>query len=260
MLTTTTKKPTRFVLLECPCTTQFKTSVANGKSKTCCPACAAINQKTAITKPLLQSEYNMKIIKDLGSINNHRWATFECTHCHTHFDARASGKAAKSQLLCSTCATSSIRGTDDSLYYIWNGIKQRCYNPSRKDYARYGGVGVTMADEWKNDSMAFITWCKNNGWNKSLVIDKDIKSKQLGIFPAIYAPHTVSFITPQENAEASLAKPVLQFNMNNVLITEHESCTKAALALGKPKVAKSSIANCCRGVSNTAYGFIWKFK
>ena len=260
MLTETTIKPTRFVILECPCSNHFKTSVTNGKAKTCCPACAANNQKAAITKPLLQSDYKMQIIKDLGSVNGNRRAIFECTHCHSHFDARASSKAAKNQQLCNTCATSSIRGTDEPLYHIWNGIKQRCYSPARKDYSRYGGVGITMADEWKDDPIAFITWCKANGWNNTLVIDKDIKSAQLGICPPIYAPHTLSFVTPQENAEAASAKAVLQFSLDNTFIAEHDSCTKAALSLGKPKIAKSSIANCCRGVSNTAYGFIWKFK
>jgi hypothetical protein len=38
---------------------------------------------------------------------------------------------------------------------IWRGIKDRCYNPNRPEYKLYGGRGVVMCDEWKNDFTAF---------------------------------------------------------------------------------------------------------
>lgn len=38
---------------------------------------------------------------------------------------------------------------------IWRGIKDRCYNPNRPEYPLYGGRGITMCDEWKNDFTAF---------------------------------------------------------------------------------------------------------
>lgn len=38
---------------------------------------------------------------------------------------------------------------------IWRGIKDRCYNPNRPEYKRYGGRGIKMCDEWKNDFTAF---------------------------------------------------------------------------------------------------------
>jgi hypothetical protein len=116
-----------------------------------------------------------------------------------------------------------------------------------------------MADEWKDDPSAFISWCKANGWDSSLVIDKDIKSKELGIEPAVYSPDTVSFITAQENAEAANAKTVYQFTLEGKFVKTFESTVKAALALGKPTTSKSSIANCCRGVTHTAFGFVWRY-
>ena len=66
---------------------------------------------------------------------------------------------------------------------------------------RYGAIGVTMCDEWKDDVEAFYDWCMANGWNTSLVLDKDIKCKELGINPAVYSPETISMITAQENVE-----------------------------------------------------------
>ena len=218
-------------------------------------------------KPLNQEDFYMKIIEDLGRTTANenttklgRYAIFECPECLNHFKARATGATAKKQRCCGTCASTSKRMTNHSLYAIWNGIKQRCYNPLRKDYHKYGGKGVTMAEEWKDDPVAFIEFCENNGWTKDKVIDKDIKSKELGIFPAVYSPETLSFITPQENAEEANAKPVLQFDLEGNFIQEFPSTVKAALFLGKSYQAKSSIANCCRGLNKTSFGFIWKYK
>lgn len=41
------------------------------------------------------------------------------------------------------------------LYKKWHGIKARCYNVNNKYYNRYGGRGIFMSDEWKNDFEIF---------------------------------------------------------------------------------------------------------
>ena len=38
---------------------------------------------------------------------------------------------------------------------VWRGIKQRCLNPKHKQYPDYGGRGITICDEWKDDFQAF---------------------------------------------------------------------------------------------------------
>ena len=40
----------------------------------------------------------------------------------------------------------------------WVLIKQRCYNPKATDYDLYGGKGVTIAPEWKDDFVAFLDY------------------------------------------------------------------------------------------------------
>lgn len=35
------------------------------------------------------------------------------------------------------------------IYYIWNSMKQRCSNKNFKDYAIYGGRGITYCDKWE---------------------------------------------------------------------------------------------------------------
>jgi len=41
-------------------------------------------------------------------------------------------------------------------YRSWLAMKDRCYNPNSKKYADYGGRGITICDEWKNDFRKFI--------------------------------------------------------------------------------------------------------
>ena len=216
-------------------------------------------------QPLIPSDYKMKLIQDLGRVpsksNPHRFyrhAIFECPKCKQHFEARATGPKARTQESCISCI-GDHKLSKDPLYAIWNGIRQRCYNPKRKDYPKYGGIGVTMCEEWKDSPESFITWCKANGWSPELVVDKDIKSAQLGLDIPIYSPETISFITTQENAKAANAKQVSQYTIDNEYIATFDSCVDAALSLSKPYAAKSAIANCCRGVNHTAYGFIWKY-
>ncbi len=75
----------------------------------------------------------------------------------------------------------------------------RCYDINNKQYSVYGKLGITIDKIWKNNPEKFITWCLNNGWKQGLQIDKDIKCQELNIYPKIYAPNTISFISSKEN-------------------------------------------------------------
>lgn len=41
-------------------------------------------------------------------------------------------------------------------YSSWECMKARCFNPKNKKYHRYGGRGVTVCKEWKNDFQQFL--------------------------------------------------------------------------------------------------------
>ena len=53
------------------------------------------------------------------------------------------------------------------LYRLWAGIKTRCYTPSNTSYARYGGRGIGMCDEWRNSFEAFRDWAVASGYDQS---------------------------------------------------------------------------------------------
>ena len=51
------------------------------------------------------------------------------------------------------------------LYSVWNSMKGRCFCETDKSFAYYGGRGITVCDEWKNDFQAFYDWAIANGYD-----------------------------------------------------------------------------------------------
>lgn len=60
-----------------------------------------------------------------------------------------------------------------TLYGIFYGLIERCYNKDRKEYPDYGGRGITICDEWLNDFKVFYDWAINNGWVKKLTLERE---------------------------------------------------------------------------------------
>lgn len=58
------------------------------------------------------------------------------------------------------------------LYSIWLNMKNRCNNVRGQNYANYGGRGITVCEQWRNDFEAFYQWAVNNGYNDTLTIDR----------------------------------------------------------------------------------------
>ncbi len=55
---------------------------------------------------------------------------------------------------------------------IYQGMKQRCYNPKRPNYKYYGGRGIVICDEWQCNPQAFYDWSMANGYADDLTIDR----------------------------------------------------------------------------------------
>jgi hypothetical protein len=80
------------------------------------------------------------------------------------------------------------------LYAAWKGIKARCFNQRTKAFRNYGGRGITIWPEWRDDPIAFVKWCLDNGWEPRLTIDR---------FPDAngnYAPDNIRFVTKSDNS------------------------------------------------------------
>lgn len=62
--------------------------------------------------------------------------------------------------------------TNTRLYNIYRKMIHRCYNKNAKDYKYYGGRGIKVYKEWRNDFMAFYNWSMNHGYDNTLTIDR----------------------------------------------------------------------------------------
>jgi hypothetical protein len=58
------------------------------------------------------------------------------------------------------------------IYGIWSGIKTRCYNKHWKNHKNYGGRGISVCEEWRNNFQAFYDWAMSNGYSDELTIDR----------------------------------------------------------------------------------------
>ena len=51
-------------------------------------------------------------------------------------------------------------------------MKQRCFNPNNPEFHWYGGRGITVCEEWKNNFQAFYDWAMSNGYQDNLTVDR----------------------------------------------------------------------------------------
>ena len=62
--------------------------------------------------------------------------------------------------------------TNTRLHRIWHCMINRCTYEKGKDFPFYGGRGIKVCDEWKNDFKAFFDWAMENGYSDKLSIDR----------------------------------------------------------------------------------------
>ena len=107
------------------------------------------------------------------------------------------------------------------LYGIWSDMRLRCYDEKNIAYHRYGGRGITICDEWKNDVKAFYDWATANGYKDSLTIDRINNDGN-------YCPENCRWATVKEQASN---------RRSNILVTHNgktQTMKKWANEVGTP--------------------------
>lgn len=58
------------------------------------------------------------------------------------------------------------------LHWVWQAMKDRCSNTHNKQFADYGGRGITVCNEWLQNFTAFRDWAISNGYQEGLTIER----------------------------------------------------------------------------------------
>ena len=94
---------------------------------------------------------------------------------------------------CPECKPLAVR--KEKLYHVYYGILQRCYNTNNPSYAKYGGRGITMCDEWMASYDTFKEWAYQNGYYEGCNLTIDRVDSSSG-----YTPDNCRWISLSENS------------------------------------------------------------
>lgn len=114
-----------------------------------------------------------------------RGATSGCIRCHPGRSNRRTHGMKKTRL-----------------YNIWCGMKRRCLLKTDAAYPHYGGRGITVCLEWRDNFKSFATWAYANGYSDDLTLDR--KNNNLG-----YEPGNCRWAThAEQNRNYSRNRPI----------------------------------------------------
>lgn len=126
-----------------------------------------------------------ELIEDLGCLyprensnNKKHYGIYKCG-CGANFKAVVSRIKSGHTKSCgcfrkkSTSERRYIHGmTHHPLYGVWGDMKKRTSDKNNKSFENYGGRGISVCDEWKDDFTSFYNWSINNGYKKGIEIDR----------------------------------------------------------------------------------------
>ena len=112
-------------------------------------------------------------VKSLGKIDGkYRWlCKCDCGNEVTHTVSEFRSGQVKScgclrNELISKVNRTHGKSNKSRLYNVWNGMRQRCNDPSHKSYENYGGRGIKVCTEW-DDFEVFEKWAIENGYDEN---------------------------------------------------------------------------------------------
>ncbi len=94
--------------------------------------------------------------------------TLSVTYSLLNGDAQSCGCMSREKIK----ATNTTHGKSNTkIYNVWVGIKKRCSNQNYEHYARYGGRGICLCEEWKSFPK-FYEWAMSNEYSEELTIER----------------------------------------------------------------------------------------
>lgn len=104
------------------------------------------------------------------------------------------------------------------LFKIWCGMKKRCTNPKSNRFKNYGGRGITICEEWKNDFQAFYDWSMSHGYTDELTIDRiDVNGN--------YEPSNCRWVNNKVQANNRTNNKIITYNGESHTLTQWSEIT-----------------------------------
>jgi hypothetical protein len=120
----------------------------------------------------------------------------KCLECGTAFFVEYPKKKTKyCSSVCYGRAKSKSLGVPTErkwLHQIYKGMVNRCENPAHLTYSSYGGRGVCVCREWREDRQAFYEWAMATGFSVGMEIDRIDATKG-------YEPNNCRWATRSQN-------------------------------------------------------------
>lgn len=104
------------------------------------------------------------------------------------------------------------------LYMYWLSMRQRCFYPKTNGYKNYGGRGITVCEEWRNNFENFRNWALSNGYKVGLTLDRIDPNDD-------YCPDNCRWATIKEQSNNKRNNHVLELNGEKHTISEWSEIT-----------------------------------
>lgn len=131
------------------------------------------NRLTTISNSYFKQigKYKRKFIKCKCICGKELEVRFDCLNKNTKSCGCLSIEQAKENIKQAIKSKITHKLSKHPLYKIWQGMKTRCYNDKYPLYHRYGGRGIIVEKEWKDNYLKFHTDCIKF-WKPGLEIDR----------------------------------------------------------------------------------------
>lgn len=120
--------------------------------------------------------------------------------------------------------TNTIHGLSKTkIHKVWDTMIQRTTNPNNSSYKKYGGRGIRVCEEWRNNFKTFYDWAISNGYKEGLSIDRiDVNGN--------YEPSNCRWANQKEQARNRRNNRLITYNNETHCIAEWAEITKLSIS------------------------------
>lgn len=134
----------------------------------------------SIRLELLGKRFGYLIVKRYSHTNKHRNAIWECLcDCGKTTFLRSAVLRNGHTRSCGCLRRDLVSRRNkkhglcsERIYRIWQDMKKRCYDKNWRQYKDWGGRGIKVCGEWRDDFISFYNWAIANGYKDNLTIER----------------------------------------------------------------------------------------